>query len=55
MQGKIRKEILKALEEVKASVRWLARQVCLPNHVVNRAANLLCVLGVLKKVPGSGR
>lgn len=41
-------------EEIKASVRFLAAQADLPLRPVSQAVNLLCVLGVLSKVSGSG-
>jgi hypothetical protein len=41
-------------EEIKLSKRWLSKRADVPGEVANRAANLLCVLGILEKVPGSG-
>ncbi len=42
-------------EEVKLSKRFLAARAGIPGEVANRAMNLLCVLGILAKVPGGER
>lgn len=41
-------------EEVKLSSRFLASQTGLPLELANRGMNLLAVLGIVEKVPGSG-
>ncbi|HHY39478.1 MAG TPA: hypothetical protein GX507_11240 [Clostridia bacterium] len=42
------------LEGVNASARWLSERAQAPLKVANRAVNLLCALGILSKVPGTG-
>ena len=45
---------INGFSEVKASKRFLAGIAGVTDDVANRAMNLLCVLGILHKVPGSG-
>ncbi|NPV70419.1 MAG: hypothetical protein HPY55_07230 [Firmicutes bacterium] len=45
---------MNGFNEVKLSKRFLARIADVPDDVANRAMNLLSVLGVLEKAPGSG-
>lgn len=40
--------------EVKLAGRWLSKRARVPLDMANRAVNLLCALGILSKVPGTG-
>ena len=47
-------EAMSGFSEVKASARFLVEKTGCPLMIANRSVNLLCSLGILEKVPGSG-